>query len=65
MEADHSERVRDDVRLMYELSGSQTTYLKSQQWTSTYYVLITFAGPTNAIGTCMRQVQDWPVSSHH
>jgi len=36
------ERVQEDARLMYGLYGSAINFLKSQQWTATYYVLVIY-----------------------
>jgi len=34
---------REDVRLVYELAGADSRFLKAQQWTVTYYVLVLYA----------------------
>jgi len=43
-EEERFDRLREDVRLIYGLSGASTNFLKAQQWTATYYVFIVYGG---------------------
>src|SRR5262245_14134921 len=36
------DRIQEDVRLLYQVSGANTNALKQQQWTACYYVLIMY-----------------------